>query len=338
MATEAEIKAAIDSDITNQTTTNSVTQVNVGERMKDTVDYTVQEIATNAGNIATNTANISANASDIGTNVVGIIAVQSNLTNEIATVDSEIALCTKNADPDVSANNWVLDEDDMSSNSATKVPTQQSVKAYVDASSGGGTPDLDAVATVGNSTSQEIVSNVGFQAGGGATYASLWSAFLKFFNSTFKLEIFAPTLTDDRVITYPDADGEVALAVLEQSKQLFQSGTNDPSPQFPQIDTISVNSVFSSPTDFRDVDFERISVGLYSCKIRYTPATLPVDTSKVALMFGDAVCRITAKFAGVESTWSYVQYQFETYTPDGVLSDDQLLGNNGTFFNVKIYN
>ena len=89
---------------------------------------------------------------------------------------------------------------------------------------------------------------------------------------------------------------------------------------------------------FRDVDFERISVGLYSCKIRYTPATLPVNTSKVALMFGDAVCRITAKFAGVESTWSYVQYQFETYTPDGVLSDDQLLGNNGTFFNVKIYN
>ena len=33
---------------------------------------------------------------------------------------------------------FVVDEDNMASNSATKVPTQQSVKAYVDANSGGG--------------------------------------------------------------------------------------------------------------------------------------------------------------------------------------------------------
>lgn len=35
-------------------------------------------------------------------------------------------------DIDVSGNSWVVDEDTMSSNSATKLPTQQSVKAYVD--------------------------------------------------------------------------------------------------------------------------------------------------------------------------------------------------------------
>ena len=40
---------------------------------------------------------------------------------------------TMNADTDVSANGYVVDEDDMSSDLATKVPTQQSVKAYVDA-------------------------------------------------------------------------------------------------------------------------------------------------------------------------------------------------------------
>lgn len=39
---------------------------------------------------------------------------------------------TMNADTDVSGTSWVLDEDNMVSNSATKVPTQQSVKAYVD--------------------------------------------------------------------------------------------------------------------------------------------------------------------------------------------------------------
>lgn len=39
---------------------------------------------------------------------------------------------TMDTDTDVSGNSWVLDEDDLSSDSAEKVPTQQSVKAYVD--------------------------------------------------------------------------------------------------------------------------------------------------------------------------------------------------------------
>ena len=43
-----------------------------------------------------------------------------------------------NTDTSTSSMDFVIDEDNMSSNSATKVPTQQSVKAYVDANSGGG--------------------------------------------------------------------------------------------------------------------------------------------------------------------------------------------------------
>jgi len=37
------------------------------------------------------------------------------------------------ADADVSTCSWVLDQDDLSGDDDTKVPTQQSVKAYVDA-------------------------------------------------------------------------------------------------------------------------------------------------------------------------------------------------------------
>ena len=44
---------------------------------------------------------------------------------------------TMNTDTDVSSNSWVLDEDNMASDDATKVPTQQSVKAYVDTNAGG---------------------------------------------------------------------------------------------------------------------------------------------------------------------------------------------------------
>ena len=50
------------------------------------------------------------------------------------TVNVDAAGATMNADTDVSANAWVLDEDAMGSDDPTKVPTQQSVKAYVDAS------------------------------------------------------------------------------------------------------------------------------------------------------------------------------------------------------------
>jgi len=49
----------------------------------------------------------------------------------------DAAGATMNADVDISLNDWVIDEDNMVSNLATKVPTQQSVKAYVDVSGGG---------------------------------------------------------------------------------------------------------------------------------------------------------------------------------------------------------
>ena len=39
---------------------------------------------------------------------------------------------TLNSDIDVSANSWVLDEDELTSNSDTKLATQQSLKTYVD--------------------------------------------------------------------------------------------------------------------------------------------------------------------------------------------------------------
>jgi hypothetical protein len=55
---------------------------------------------------------------------------------ELTNLRGVSANATLNNDADVSTNSWVLDEDDMSSNDDTKVPTQQSVKAYVDSTGG----------------------------------------------------------------------------------------------------------------------------------------------------------------------------------------------------------
>jgi hypothetical protein len=70
---------------------------------------------------------------------------------------------TKNDDTDVSSNAWVLDEDNMASNSATKVPTQQSVKAYVDSSSAVGefTSGIASKNTADASTTQTIAHGLG---------------------------------------------------------------------------------------------------------------------------------------------------------------------------------
>jgi len=59
-------------------------------------------------------------------------AIQTQLTTNAGAISTLDSAATKDADTDVSSNGWVLDEDDMSSDDATKVPTQQSVKAYID--------------------------------------------------------------------------------------------------------------------------------------------------------------------------------------------------------------
>ena len=65
---------------------------------------------------------------------------------------------TMNTDTNVFSNSWVLDEDTMSSNSNTKVPTQQSVKAYVDANAGGGGTELISHTVISNSAEYEFLS------------------------------------------------------------------------------------------------------------------------------------------------------------------------------------
>ena len=62
---------------------------------------------------------------------------------------------TMNVDTDVSANGWVLDEDDLTTDSNTKVPTQQSVKAYVDSTT---VSDYQAFTSSGTWTKPATVS------------------------------------------------------------------------------------------------------------------------------------------------------------------------------------
>ena len=84
----------------------------------------------------------------------------------------DAAGATMNSDTNVSANGWVLDQDNMSSDDNTKVPTQQSVKAYVDNIIAGLTAlestDIDTLAEInaiiGDATliSEEVTDTTNF--------------------------------------------------------------------------------------------------------------------------------------------------------------------------------
>ena len=76
-------------------------------------------------------------ASDLGAPASGDEILVSDITDSSTVKKSDLATAvqnagaTMNADTDVSANGWVIDEDNMASDDNTKVPTQQSVVAYV---------------------------------------------------------------------------------------------------------------------------------------------------------------------------------------------------------------
>ena len=62
--------------------------------------------------------------------VKSILRRLKSLQDEITTLSGDVVLTT---DTDTTGWGFVIDEDDMRSDLDTKVPTQQSVKAYVDA-------------------------------------------------------------------------------------------------------------------------------------------------------------------------------------------------------------
>ncbi len=72
------------------------------------------------------------NEANITTNAASIVTTNGNVTTNtgaISTLDGEVV---KTADTDASAFGFAIDEDTMVSDDSTKLPTQQSVKAYVD--------------------------------------------------------------------------------------------------------------------------------------------------------------------------------------------------------------
>ena len=117
-----------------------------GEPLATEASVALKAPLTSAILVTPNLGTPSAGTIDADNVTISNIAIGAECTGASTDLTDTTAL-TYNADVDVSANAWVLDEDAMGTDSATKVATQQSIKAYVDAMSHLSLIDEDNMAT-----------------------------------------------------------------------------------------------------------------------------------------------------------------------------------------------
>lgn len=146
-------EAPNDSDLVTIVDVSDATDDASGTSKKLTFTYikTYIEALTSYFNVSSDTSD---DITEGSTNLFFTSAEQTKLSGIETAADATDATnvnaagATMNSDTDVSGTSWVLDEDTLSSDDNTKVPTQQSVKAYVDANAGG-TPEGTAVLSTG---------------------------------------------------------------------------------------------------------------------------------------------------------------------------------------------
>jgi hypothetical protein len=150
-------------------------------------------------------------------------------------------------------------------------------------------------------------------------------------------------ITTSRTFQFPDNDGTVALVSdipasnvpVEYAVRIQQSGTGIPAVYDTQYDNFLVGDSSVDPSTYREVFFYRVGVGTYGVQIRWTTTTVPTDAAKVSVMFGDNVPRIYTMGSGnFPSNTTNIYINFNTHTPEGVLSDSQLYR---TPMTIKVY-
>lgn len=156
-------------------------------------------------------------------------------------------------------------------------------------------------------------------------------------------------ITTSRNFQFPDNNGTIALlsditpttGPLQWVGQIGTDLFGVPSIDRTQSSTLFVGDRVTTPATFRDITFSRDGVGNYRIRINFTPDTVPTDIAKLALQFGDSVARVYSFSQGSGTsggiTVSYKEFLFRTYTPEGVLSDGQLDGQEAAMTSVTLY-
>ena len=190
----------------------------------------------------------------------------------------------------------------------------------------------------------DIVSGDGLTLGVSDVFEFRGSAGISVYNgNALNASLDVSQITTSRTFQFPDNDGTVALVSdipasnvpVEYAVRIQQSGTGIPSVYDTQYDNFLVGDSSVDPSTYREVFFYRVGVGTYGVQIRWTTTTVPTDAAKVSVMFGDNVPRIyTIGSGNFPSNTTNIYINFNTHTPEGVLSDSQLYR---TPMTIKVY-
>lgn len=174
--------------------------------------------------------------------VAGLTALEAEDIDTLAEINAIIGdatLVTVEA-TDASGYGWVIDEDDLVSDSATKVPTQQSVKAYVDANAGGVT-DHGALSGLTDDDHTQYLLAAGTRAGTGlqellglnltdSTELTLSSGAVTVTQGYHTVDTESDAATDDLdTITVAGGEGDILILRAESSARtvVLKHGTGN---------------------------------------------------------------------------------------------------------------
>jgi len=200
----------------NATHTGDVTGSTALTIAADAVTYAKMQNVVSANRLL---GNVGAAGSQVAEITAANVRTMLNVENGADVTDAtnvNAAGAVMNSDTSTASMSFVIDEDDMISNSATKTPTQQSVKAYVDASGGGSYPP---------STDTDYTTDRTIVAGDIGERVTLEDGATA--NSIFTLDVGLLLATEDFITFYND-DPDVRLEILvsNTSTMLIGSRTN----------------------------------------------------------------------------------------------------------------
>jgi hypothetical protein len=170
-----------------------------------------------------------------------------------------------------------------------------------------------------------------------------------FNGGTLSATLDVSQITTSRSFQFPDNSGTVALlsdiptttVPLQWVGQIGVDFLGVPVIERTQTSTLFVGDRVTTPDTFRDITFTKDADGEYRIRINFTPDTVPTDIAKLALQFGDNVARVYSYSQGSITsggiTVSYKEFLFKTYTPVGVVSAGQLLGQQAAMTSVTLY-
>jgi hypothetical protein len=307
--TRAELNTYVDTEVTNKTVVNSLSPTNEGNAIKAVADY-VDENKEDFENKSTDVE--TDGASDV--KYPSVKAVKDYVDANLGPTASTEGIIQGNSSQPYNQTTFDI---------TTTSPSLFNTRLVLPEN----TPQIGKIYIVRNIGTAPIIIRTSQFSGGG----------FYFDGSEDTIEEFSIRPNITAYFTYVGGGYFIVNLsqneIQEYNEYLFQSGTDNISGQSAFFDNLTRELGVDK---YLRITYARLGVGDY--EVRITFKGLIYSTNAFSVSFNDSTCRIysitnSSLGGGVQRK----TFAFKTYTPSGILSDDQLIGSNGSQITIKYY-